>query len=193
MSDTLEECERLGHEKRFVDGLTAALAGADTGAPPGRVAALPADRVGGAPTVPHRPAAQEDVAFVRCDRTAPTEATTAVAARLAAVRIGVLRQLSEHVVDHLGGRLSGGEPILRKQLVQATVADGHTELEAARRRLRVAADVPAAVADLHDRLTALDWELARLLGASGFLSDGGARASYVARLAAHCWTPRRTS
>jgi hypothetical protein len=48
----------------------------------------------------------------------------------------------------------------------------------------------AALADVHDRLTALDWELARLLGGSGYVGRGPACAAFVSRLAANCWVPR---
>jgi Acyl-CoA dehydrogenase, C-terminal domain len=189
MRDLVEECEEIGYAKSLVDGLTAALADVDPTAPPGRIAAVPADWVAEpGDAVPNRLAAQESISFVRCAKQAPG---IEVAARFAAVRIGVLRRLSEHVVEHLSGRMSGGEPIIRKQLVQASIVDAHTELEAARRRLQVAGTVPVVVTELHDRLTTVDWELARLLGASGFITDGGARASYVARLIATCWTPRK--
>lgn len=193
MRDVVEECEEAGRTKSLADGLAVALAGADTGAPPGRVAAVASFMVDdGASLIPHPLGAQEEISFVRCSgRTSSPESSTAVAARLAAVRIGVLRRLGDHAVEHLGGRVSGGEPIIRKQLVQATIVDTHTELEAARRRLLVAGHVRAAVVELQDRLSVLDWELARLLGASGFLCDGGARAAYVSRLVASCWTPRR--
>ena len=112
-----------------------------------------------------------------------------MAARLAAVRLGLVRRLAERAVGHLSGRVVGGEPAVRKQLVLGTLADLVTEAEAMRRRLMVAGDVPAGVADAHERLTVLGWEAAKLLGASGYLVDGPARGVYVSRLVANCWVP----
>lgn len=108
-------------------------------------------------------------------------------ALLGAVRIGLARRLLDDAVAHLSGRTSGGEPLTRKQLVLGTVADVHTGLAAVRELLRVAGGSPAAVADAHERLTALDWEAAKLLGAAGFLADGPARAGYVGWLVAASW------
>jgi hypothetical protein len=112
-----------------------------------------------------------------------------LAALLGAVRAGLARRLLDDAVAHLSGRVAEGEPISRKQMVRGTVADVHTGLEAVLRLLRVAGDVPAAVADAHDRITALDWEAAKLLGASGFVADGAARPGYVGWLVAQTWLP----
>jgi Acyl-CoA dehydrogenase, C-terminal domain len=180
------------------------------------VARVPA----GAAVVPHRLAELEGVAFVtwpagpnrptehaasaepaRPVDAAPSAAPdftslrsgdrrTVFAALLGAVRVGVSRRLLDDAVAHLSGRVSGGEPLIRKQLVLGTVADVITALDAVRQLLCVAHRVPAAVADAHDRITALDWDTAKLFGASGFLADGPVRAAYVGRLAADCWTDR---
>jgi hypothetical protein len=120
----------------------------------------------------------------------PDDRRTVFAALLGAVRVGVSRRLLDDAVAHLSGRTAGGEPLIRRQLVLGTVADVITALDAVRQLLRVAHSVPAAVADAHDRITALDWDTAKLFGASGFLADGPVRAAYVGRLAADCWTDR---
>ncbi|MGH3416980.1 MAG: acyl-CoA dehydrogenase, partial [Actinocrinis sp.] len=98
-----------------------------------------------------------------------------------------VRSLTERAVGHLSGRVVGGEPTIRKQLVLGTVADLVTETEAIRRLLMVAGTVSAAVADAHERLTVLGWEAAKLFGASGYLVDGPTRGVYVSRLVANCW------
>jgi hypothetical protein len=195
----LLDCERVGHEKGLAAGLAAALDAVWTPeaggapAPAGRVAALPADRASaGAELVPHWMASLEGVAFVRCEP-APAEATerlTAFGALLGAARLGVSRRLLEWAVEHLSGRTVEGQPTIRKQLVLGTLADVLTGVEAARRGLLVAGSVPAAVADVHDRITELDWETAKLLGASGMITDSPSRGGYVSRLTANCWIPR---
>lgn len=201
----LLECERIAHEQGLAAGLAAALdalgardAGADPGiaavlAPPGRVAALPAGRVpAGAECVPHRMGDLEGVTFVRC-APAPAGAAgqlTAFGALLGAARLGVSRRLLEWAVGHLSGRTVEGQPTLRKQLVLGTLADVLTGVEAARRGLLAAGSVPAAVVDVHDRITELDWETAKLLGASGMITDSPSRGGYVSRLTANCWIRR---
>ncbi|GAA3226364.1 hypothetical protein GCM10020256_36760 [Streptomyces thermocoprophilus] len=142
--------------------------------------------------MPHRVAEATGISFVRCADTPPAgaEALTAVSVLVAAARLGATRRLLDHAVEHLSGRTSGGEPTIRKQLVLGTVADVLTGLEALRAQLRVGADSAASVADVHDQITALDWETAKLLGASGFMADGPGRTAHVSHLVANCWTVR---
>lgn len=195
----LLDCEQVGHGKGLAAGLAAALdivwppADGGTPAPAGPVAALPADRVApGAEVLPHWMASLEGVAFVRC-APAPAEAAerlTAFGAVLGAARIGVSRHLLERAVQHLSDRTVEGQPTIRKQLVLGTLADVLTGVEAARRALLAAGSMPAAVADVHDRITELDWETAKLLGASGMITDSPSRSGYVSRLVANCWIPR---
>ncbi|SFC88620.1 acyl-CoA dehydrogenase family protein [Streptomyces aidingensis] len=197
MRETLAECERAGHRDGLAAGLGPALDGAGADAAPGSVAALPSAAVPPrASLVPHPLAAREGVSFVRRParhRTAAPERLTALAARLAAVRLGLTRRLAERAVDHLSGRIGGGEPLIRRQLVLGTLADARVELEVARRTLRVAGTLPAAVAEVHDRLTELDWELAKLLGGSGYAGDGALRGVVVSRLVANCWVAREAT
>lgn len=193
MPDTIAECERTAHSEGLAAGLALALTGVDAGAPPGRVAAVPSSAVpAGAEVLEHRLAGLEGISLVRCDghRTAPAAELTAFGARLGAARLGLSCALALRAVDHLAARLGGGEPLLRKQLVAGALADVMASAEAIRRALRVAGDVPAAVTDAHDRLTALDWETAKLFGASGYVADGPARGAYVSRLTANCWIAR---
>jgi Acyl-CoA dehydrogenase, C-terminal domain len=191
--DTVGEYERAAHAEGLAAGLAAVLTGVAPAAAPGPVAALPADRVPpGAAVIRHRLADAEGVAFVRRAGATPLPADrlTALGARLGEVRLGVTRRLVEQAVEHVSGRISGGEPTIRKQLVAGVLADLLTAVEAVRRCLRVAGDVPAAVADVHDRLTAMDWEAAKLLGAGGYLAGSPARGAHVSRLTANCWIVR---
>lgn len=190
MRESISECERIAHAQGLAAGLGAALGGVDADAAPGLVAALPAARVApGAAVIPHRMADLEGISFVRPSARAglSTEERVALAARLGAVRLGMVRSLVERAVGHLSGRVVGGEPTIRKQLVLGTVADLLTETEAIRRLLTVAGSVSTAVSDAHERLTVLGWEAAKLFGASGYLVDGPARGVYVSRLVANCW------
>ncbi|RBM20478.1 acyl-CoA dehydrogenase family protein [Streptomyces sp. PT12] len=196
MRDTIEECERAGHEDGLAAGLALALDGAGAAAAPGRLAALPRASVPrGARVVPHALAEREGVAFVRpgTGGALPSGRLTALGARLAAARLGTSRRLMDRVVAHLAARESGGEPLIRKQLVRGALADALVTVETTRRTLVVAAAVGAAVADAHDRLTSLDWELAKLLGASGYAGEGATHTAFVSRLTANCWVPREGS
>jgi hypothetical protein len=195
-------CERAALEHGLAAGLAAALDTAassaalpDGGAPApaGRIAALPADRVpAGAELIAHRLGALEGIAFVRseparAEDTEHTEQLTVFGALLGAARLGVSRRLLEWAVEHLSGRTVDGEPTIRKQLVLGSLADVLTRVEAARRLLLVAGSVPAAVTEVHTWITELDWESAKLLGASGFITDSPSRGGYVSRVVANCW------
>jgi hypothetical protein len=195
----LLDCEQAARGAGLAAGLAAALdavwadAPGRAPAPPGRVAALPADRVpAGAELIAHHMAVLEDIAFVRCEPAVPedSERLTAFCALLGAARLGVSRRLLEWAVEHLSGRTVEGQPTIRKQLVLGTLADTLTGVEAARRSLQVAGTVPAAVAEVHDQITELDWECVKLLGASGYVTDSPSRGAYVSRLIANCWIPR---
>jgi hypothetical protein len=198
MRDRIRECVLAGHADGLAAGLTLALEGMAASAAPGPVAAFPAAAVpAGAAVFPHDIAARQGVTFVPrgIPRPVPDGQLTALGARLAAVRLGVSRRLREHAVEHLAARVADGERTIRKQLVQGALADAAVAAESALQCLLVAGHLAVAVADTHDRLTALDWELAKLLGASGFADDPGtpdtpAAAAYVSRLAANCWLPR---
>ena len=187
MREIIAECESAGHSHGLAAGLTLALAGVDTDAAPGPFAALPATAVpAGTPVLAHPMAAKEGISFVRTRRREQLQ--TEIVVRLGAARLGTTQRLYERAVEHLSARTSGGEPTVRKQLVQGVLADAHVELEVARRGLRIAGR--AALTDLHDRLTALDWELAKLLGASGYAGEHAVASAFVSRLAANCWVPR---
>jgi hypothetical protein len=186
--------ERLARAEGLAVALAAALDGLGAEAAPGSVAALPAAAVpADAHVVAHELAARVGIGFVRPPVTgiAPPAELTALGVRLGAVRLGVTRRLLEHTVAHLSGRTIGGEQAIRKQLIQGTLAEAEVTIAVVRHMLRIEPAVAAAVADLHERLTSLDWELAKLLGASGYLASGPAAEAYVSRLTAHCWIPRQ--
>lgn len=195
MREALQSCEHVGRTRGFPAGLALALDGADADAAPGRLAALPSDTVApGAEVVPHRLAAREGVTFVRRTgrRRVPADGGTALAARLAALRLGVTHALRERAVAHLAARVSGGEPTLRKQLVRGALADALVTVETVRRTLLVAGDMAGTVVECHQRLTETDWELTKLLGASGYAgrtTASTASTAFVARLTANCWLP----
>jgi hypothetical protein len=175
MLDTIAECERVGYADGLAAGLARALTGVDVLCPPGPVAAVPAAAVpAGAVVIGHRLADLEGISLVRCAEHRPARGLTALGARLGAVRLGITGRLIEQAVEHLSGRTAGGEATIRKQ----------------RQRLLVAGRVPVAVTDLHDRLNAIDWEVAKLLGARGYLACSPTRGAYVARLTANCWIAR---
>ncbi|MFJ9731402.1 acyl-CoA dehydrogenase family protein [Streptomyces sp. NPDC101171] len=193
MTDMIAECERAAHTDGLAAGLAVALDGLGPAAAPGPVAAVPAAWTGPDDEVVRHPVAgHEGIAFVRpADRhPAPERTLVALGARLAAARLGATRRLTEHAVEHLSGRTAGGEPTIRKQLVLGTVADLLTALEALGAQLRVAESSVATVADVHDSITGLDWEAAKLLGASGFLTDSPGRSAHVSQLTANCWVVR---
>lgn len=191
MRHTIAEFERVGHEHGLSVGLAMVLTDVETAEAPGRVAAWPTSGVPTGATVLRE---ERGISFVR---TKPGRHDREIATRLAAVRLGLTRRLARRAVEHLSARKVGGEPTIGKQLVQAALADAHVATETARRALAVAGDCPDAVADVHRSLTTVDWELAKLLGASGFVSSdssttdtSGAGAMFdvhLSRLTAHCW------
>nr|AKC92664.1 hypothetical protein [Amycolatopsis sp. SANK 60206] len=189
MGNLIEDCERAGHTDGLAAGLGLVLEGVPVSSAPGGVAAVPSVMVpSGAPVIDHEVASREGVSFVRSGPSTGTPGElTALGARLAATRLGVTRRLMERAVDHLSDRVVGGVPTLSKQLIQGTLADARVDIEAARRCLLVASHLHAAVLDVHARLTAQDWELAKLLGASGFVGQGPGPSAYVSRLTANCW------
>jgi hypothetical protein len=195
-----DACEETAYRDGLAAGLAAALDGLGPPAPPGRIAALPADRVPpGADLVRSRLAERAGIAFVRSDAAVPgpgplpaAPERAELAARLGAARFGITRRLAERAAAYLSARESGGEPLIRRQLVQGDLADLHVGVEVLRDHLRAARGRPAALAYAHERLTALDWEAVKLLGASGYVAEGegGADLAHVSRLIANCWIPK---
>lgn len=195
MPDTMDECEAVAYREGLAAGLAAALDGLGPPAPPGRIAALPVGAVAAdAQTIGNRVAHNAGIAFVRSEpgpgEQAQDDQLLDLAARLGAVRIGVTRQLTDRAVDYLSNRDSGGERLIRRQLVIGALADLHADTEVLREQLKAACGVPVALLDAHDRVTALDWEAVKLLGASGYIAGGGADLAHASRLTANCWLPR---
>lgn len=189
--DSIAECEQLSYAAGIAAGLELALTGVDIDMPPMQIAALPASRISSATAVvDHSLAAEVGICFARCTANR-RQLATGFGARLGAVRLGVTRRLLDWAMQHLSSRVAGGEPIIRKQLVLGVLADSHTSLQALRHCLSAAADMPAAMTEVHDRITVLDWDITKLLGASGYVGEGPAREAYVSLLIANCWIPRR--
>jgi hypothetical protein len=95
---------------------------------------------------------------------------------VARLRIEMSEQLLEDCVRYLSDRYVDQTRLIDQQLVRADLADAATDLV----ELRALSAGPGCRPDLHRRLTAVDLNLLRLLGASGFLADGpGRRAAAV--------------
>ncbi|WP_194911399.1 acyl-CoA dehydrogenase family protein [Catenulispora rubra] len=188
----MADCERTGREAGLAAGLASALSGisvVDTA--PGRYAAVPASPDDGAAVFRHRLADAEGVVFLECPGQGPEAGPTwtEVGRLLAAVRLGVLRGALDRAVEHLSGRLSGGEPLVRKQLITGAIADVMAGTEMLRAYAQTQGG-PAALADVHTRLDVLGWEVLKLFGAAGYLADSPGRALYVSALVAGTWVPR---
>lgn len=102
------------------------------------------------------------------------------------LRLGLSQGLLDECLRYLGKRRSGEETLLRKQMVQDSLAKavtGQLEVEA---DLVAAGDVPQAarVAYLHTRLSDVDRRLLRLLGASSYLAGGPGEVADVSELLA---------
>jgi len=198
MSAGLRDCERIARGEGLAAGLGAALDGAGltgevaTAVAPGRYAAVPAGYApAGLPVCGHSIADLEGIAFVQCAAVRPPgpAALAEFARLLAAVRLGLLRRLLDMAVAHLSERTSGDEPLIRKQLITGTIADVMAGIELA----RVTADCHLdhdARADLHSRLDDLGWEVTKLFGAAGYITDHPVRALYVSALVASAWIDR---
>jgi hypothetical protein len=190
MSTVLEQCERIAREAGLAAGLAAALSGTEvTAVAPGSYAAVPASDVpAGAEVRTHSLADREGIVFLACpgERPADDYTLTEVGRLLAAVRIGTVRRLLDEAVRYLSERTVDGDPLIRKQLITGTVADVAAELEMARAYVSNPL-APEALADLHTKLDDLDWQVAQLFGAAGYVADHPVRALYVSALVANTW------
>jgi Acyl-CoA dehydrogenase, C-terminal domain len=146
----------------------------------------------------HPLAAAEDIDLVRVEpqpRTPPETAWAAspdrLPALLLAVRLGLASRMLARAVQHLSGRQSGGRPLLDRQLLQGAIADAAATIEFCQDGLAVSLDLPgsrpALTASLHARLDSLDWSVATMFGASGYLRDHEVRCLYVAHLVHDAW------
>ncbi|MEJ2853339.1 MULTISPECIES: acyl-CoA dehydrogenase family protein [unclassified Saccharothrix] len=179
------EYERLAHAEGLAAGLRAALSGADAReTAPGPVVAV-VDVPEGARVVANALAEREGVAFVVTGSRRDYRPDVALA--VAAARLGSTRRLLDRAVEHLAGREAGGEPLTRKQLVAGAIGDLVTATTRTRHELAAARPVAADVAAVHDRIAAIDWEVAKLFGANGYLTEHPARAGYVSTLVGNTW------
>lgn len=193
MSTVLQDCEQIARDEGLAAGLAAALAGTDvTAVAPGRWAAVPSAAVpAGAPVRRHSLADREDIVFVECPDERPPDVPGAVrvARALAAVRLGVVRRLLDGAVAHLTERTAGDEPLIRKQLVVGAVADVAAGTELLRAYTECQHEA-GALADVHNQLDDLGWQVLKLYGAAGYMADHHARALYVSALVGNAWVAR---
>lgn len=190
----LTECEQAGREGGLAAGLAAALRGVTAAElAPGRFAAVPADQLpDGARKAADQLTVREEIGYLAVPGTRPAPDPAQLlelGRRLAAARLGVTRRLLDQAVGHLSERGAGGEALVRKQLVVGTIADAAAQIELLREYARTVAG-PTSLADLHDRISELDWQVAGLFGAAGYIADHPARALYVSELVAGSWIAR---
>jgi hypothetical protein len=192
-----EWCEDAARSKGLAAGLDTALSDIDVArAAFGSVVAVPAG-IPAVAQVPHPLAEAEGIIFVRVAPGGDTRAAVTVAGRLARARIGLSASALAAAAQLLQDRSAGGEPIARKQLVVGDIAECSLDIDIVRQQadLVAASTDLAAAADLHGRIDELDWRIARLFGASGYVTGGSAAqphgtALYVSALVAHCWVAR---
>lgn len=188
------ECEQAGREGGLAAALAAVLRGtAPAELAPGRFAAVPADLLPeGAQAPADQLVVREGIAFLAVPggrREPDPDALLELGRRLAAARLGVTRRLLDEAVRHLSERSAGDEALVRKQLVVGTIADVAAQIELLR---ELAGNVTGtrSLADLHDRISELDWQVAGLFGAAGYIADHPARALYVSEVVAGSWIAR---
>jgi hypothetical protein len=109
------------------------------------------------------------------------------------LRLGLSEGLRDACVRYLRGRRSGESVLLQQQLVKGTLADalaGQLEIRAVLTGAEPG-DLPEPIIeDLHDRVTAADRILLRLLGASSMLLGGPGEVAYVSELIADAYVTR---
>ncbi|MEU0128142.1 acyl-CoA dehydrogenase family protein [Streptomyces sp. NPDC006289] len=194
-ADDLRRCRDIGRDGGLAAGLAAVLEGLDPAAEaPGGAAVLPAAAVGAggagsAEVLPHPFAALEGLAVVRFGGSVAGPGLTGRrAARLAAVRAGLLSRMLDTAVERLTDRRFGGIPLIDHQLVGGSVADVVTEIAVT--SAAPESDSAEAVWDRHERLTEAGWVTTRLFGAEGYITDHPVRALYMSALAADLWLAR---
>ncbi|MER7129015.1 acyl-CoA dehydrogenase family protein [Streptosporangium saharense] len=173
---TIQECE----ERAYTDGLAAGLRTALRGNPG---PAMPSD--GGItpdPAVPgHRLAEAEGVALLP-SQGIPDDPE--LSGRLAAARLGTTRRALEAAARHLDGRISGEGPLIQRQLLAGAIADAAAGIELARALL----GTPYVA---HEVISDLGWEITKLFGGAGYITDQPTRALYVSALIADAWGATR--
>ncbi|SDC50096.1 acyl-CoA dehydrogenase family protein [Streptomyces prasinopilosus] len=102
------------------------------------------------------------------------------------LRLGLCDRLLDTVLVHLSGRTSGGEPLLRRQLLKGALADVEIERHELRAMLAELDTADGtyfpALADLHERITDSERALLRLSGAHGFTAHGPGALAHTSEL-----------
>jgi hypothetical protein len=194
MNDYLERCEETARTQGLSAGLAVALAEVDLArTAAGRVVGVPEELASAGQLV----VSVEPVVFIRIPSrgSEADPVPPALPAALARVRIGVSSAALAAAAEFLSARSSAGEPLVRKQLVVGTIADAVVELDLVRYEATVLAHVPdtGVAADVHTRIDRLDWEVAKLFGAGGYLTGHRAHGLYVSSLVANSWLDRTES
>ncbi|MFY1583586.1 hypothetical protein [Micromonospora sp. HUAS LYJ1] len=109
---------------------------------------------------------------------------------LAWLRLGSSAGLLDRARSQLAGRRAAGGPLLRQQLVQATLAEAVTD-QLTVRALLTDPDPAVDLVQAHHQLTASDHVLLPVLGAAGYTEDGPGRAVYLSHLLADVYLPAR--
>jgi hypothetical protein len=99
------------------------------------------------------------------------------------LRLGLNDALLDACLAHLGGRLTGGAPILAQQLVKGQLA----EIAVERLLIQNGKDD-----DAHERITSVDRALLRLLGGMGFRADGPGQVAHFSESLADAYTGEPT-
>lgn len=189
--------ELVGYTSGLSAGLTKALADLDdaelAAAARSGYAAVPRGRVhADATVVEHRMATSEGVAILDVRLPAGLaplrhagDRPEVVGLRWAAVRIGLARKLLDQALTPPANPM----PLLRCRLTLNRIADLLAALDSLRDHLTGMAGHPSrkAVADVHTRLTHLDWQVAMLFAPNGYDTDHPVRALFVAELVATTW------
>jgi len=146
--------------------------------------------------LPHGLAGCADLVRVQVTARAPRAPGTAgsggdgdlvrAAVLLGAVRIGLTERMLRLAAGYLSGREVGGQPLIRRQLLQAATADVAAGLDLCRRWLPHLATTSGAAA-LHTRLTDLGWSVTTMFGAGGYLRTHPVSCLCVAELVADTW------
>jgi hypothetical protein len=112
------------------------------------------------------------------------------------LRFGLSVRLRSQTISHLKQRRAGDTLLLHQQMIKGQLADaavGHLLTETTLAEAGGPDTDIMTLLELHDSLTAIGHELLKLLGATGFLSDGPGEDQYLSELIADLYAPIRES
>lgn len=87
-------------------------------------------------------------------------------------RAGILLKILDKSYDHLNGRISGGQRILRHQLIKATFVECFALAERVRSEVRFLLEtgVKVELSSMHEELSSATIKASKLMGGHGFLA-----------------------